>query len=152
MADLGENVAKAAVVATTTITTGVTVPVIALAGVAVAIGYGVYKLFEKDDTIRKKNEALKAKDEEIKALKEKLDDFNQALDDYIKAYDKLKSENSKLTLENLELNKDNAELISMCEKYLAQLEDNQKLPSDYKGKMIAQLQEKRLQLKRSSAA
>ena len=99
--------------------------------IAGGIGWLIGKLCGKQEAEKEKNEALKAKDEEINALKEKIADF-------IKAYDEQKLENS--------------ELLSMCEKLLAEVERSQKLPSDYKGQMIAQLKAKRLQLKRSTAA
>ena len=130
MADFGENAAKAAVAVGGALTTGVNVPVI-------AIGYGgIYTLLSKNKTLKKKDEALKAKDEEINALKKKIGDFNQALEDYIKAYKELEADNS-------ELKKENAELISMCNRFIAELESDQRLPSDYRGKMFSKLKENR---------
>ena len=145
MADLGENAAKAAVAVGGALTTGVNVPVIVIGGTAIAIGYGIYTLLSKNKTLKKKDEALKAKDEEINALKKNIGDFNQALENYIKAYKELGADNS-------ELKKDNAELISMCNRFIAELESDQRLPSDYRGKMLSKLKENRSELLRFEAA
>lgn len=145
MADFGENAAKVAVAAGGALTTGVSVPVIAIGGTAILIGYGIYTLLSKNKTLKKKDEALKAKDEEINALKKNIGDFNQALENYIKAYKELGADNS-------ELKKDNAELISMCDRLIAELESDQILPSDSKGGMLSQLKGNRSKLLRFKAA